>query len=191
MTARLISANGLAAIRGERLLFRDVDVTASSGESLLLRGANGAGKTTLLRVLAGLTRPAEGHVQRTGTFHWIAHRTGLKPHETPREHLRLWSRAWGMPDANLDGLLAEAGLKRPANVPARLLSAGQRQRTALARLRIDPRPLWLMDEPFAALDVDAREALNRDMREHCAAGGAIIAAVHGEVGMDADREVRL
>ena len=191
MTTPLISANGLAAIRGERLLFKEVSLRAGSGETLLLRGSNGAGKTTLLRILAGLTRPAEGDVARSGSFHWIAHRTGLKPHETPREHLRLWARAWGVPAENLDTILAEAGLKRPADVPARLLSAGQRQRTALARLKLDPRPLWLMDEPFSALDVDARAALNRDMREHCAAGGAIIAAVHGDVGMTAGRELRL
>lgn len=191
MTAHLISASGLAAIRGERLLFRDIDIAASDGESVLLRGANGAGKTTLLRILAGLTRPAEGEVRRPGAFHWLAHRTGLKPHETPRAHLRLWAKAWGVPHENLDALLAEAGLKRPGDVPARLLSAGQRQRTALARLKLDPRPLWLMDEPFAALDMDARDALNRDMREHCGAGGAIIAAVHGDVGMAADTEVQL
>lgn len=191
MSAPLINATGLAAIRGERLLFRDVSIAVHGGESLVLRGANGNGKTTLLRILAGLTRPAEGSVTREVGFHWIAHRTGLKPHETPREHLCLWARAWGVPFDNIDSRLAEAGLKRPGDVPARLLSAGQRQRTALARLKLDPRALWLMDEPFSALDVEARAALNRDMREHCAAGGAIIAAVHGDVGLDADREFAL
>ena len=191
MTAPLISASQLAAIRGERLVFQNVDLAAADGESVLLRGSNGSGKTTLLRVLAGLTRPAEGRVSRTAPFHWIAHRSGLKPHESPREHLRLWARAWGVPVENLEAILAEAGLRRPGDVPARLLSAGQRQRTALARLKLDPRPLWLLDEPFSALDIEARKALNRDMREHCTAGGAIIAAVHGDVGMTADREIQL
>ncbi len=191
MTSTLICAYSLAVLRGDRLLFRDISLSAAEGECVLLRGANGAGKTTLLRILAGLTRPSEGRVSRHADFHWIAHRTGLKPNETPRTHLHLWARAWGVRSETVEALLAEAGLSRPCDVPAQMLSAGQRQRTALARLKLDPRPLWLMDEPFSALDNEAREALNRDMREHCAAGGAIIAAVHGDVGMSADREIQL
>ena len=190
MASALLSASDLTALRGERLLFRDLSLSVGEGEAIMLRGANGSGKTTLLRILAGLTRAEVGTVERPAAFHWIAHRSGLKPHETPREHLKLWAKAWGV-DADIDGVLKRQGLSRPADVPARLLSAGQRQRTALARLHLQARPIWLMDEPFSALDVDARAALAADIATHRAAGGAIIAAIHGEPGFEPSGEVVL
>lgn len=191
MTSALLSATHLAAARGERLLFREVSLSLGPGEALVLRGANGAGKTTLLRILAGLTRPEAGKVIRTGPHHWIAHRTGLKPHETPRQHLELWARAWGSDEADIDDVLAAMGLARPADVPARLLSAGQRQRTALGRLKLQHRPVWLMDEPFSALDVDARARLENEIEVHCEGGGAVIAAIHGAPGFAVSGEVAL
>ena len=190
MASALLSASDLTALRGERLLFRNLSLTACDGDALMLRGANGSGKTTLLRILAGLTRAETGTVAHSAPFHWIAHRSGLKPHETPREHLKLWAKAWGA-DADIDGVLKRQGLARPADVPARLLSAGQRQRTALARLHLQSRPIWLMDEPFSALDVDARAVLATDIAAHRAAGGAIIAAIHGEPGFEPSGEMKL
>ncbi|MEO0784949.1 MAG: heme ABC exporter ATP-binding protein CcmA [Pseudomonadota bacterium] len=190
MGEMLLSATDLAAARGERLLFRDISLGFGAGEALVLRGANGAGKTTLLRILAGLTRAEAGEVSRPQPLHWIAHRTGLKPHETPRQHLSLWAKAWGA-EADVDRVLKETGLARPADVPAQLLSAGQRQRTALARLKLQARPVWLMDEPFSALDVDARAALEADIEAHRASGGAVIAAIHGEPGFKPSAEMRL
>lgn len=190
MTAALLSATNLAAARGERLLFRDVSLSVAAGEALVLRGANGAGKTTLLRILARLTRAEAGDVVRPVSFHWMAHRLGLKPHETPRQHLALWAKAWGA-SADVGDVLKAAGLARPADVPARLLSAGQRQRTALARLKLQTRPVWLMDEPFSALDVDARAALEADIAAHRTSGGAVIAAIHGEPGFSPSGELRL
>ena len=83
------------------------------------------------------------------------------------------------------------GLARPADVPARLLSAGQRQRTALARLKLQHRPVWLMDEPFSALDVDARARLENEVEVHCQGGGAVIAAIHGAPGFAASGEIML
>lgn len=186
----LLSASDLTAVRGERLLFSGVSLAVSAGEALVLRGANGSGKTTLLRILAGLTRAEAGTIDRPAPLHWIAHRAGLKPHETPREHLQLWRKAWGA-TADVDGVLKDVGLRRPADVPARLLSAGQRQRTALARLKLQSRPVWLMDEPFSALDVDARAALEADIAAHRAEGGAVIAAIHGEPGFEPSGEVAL
>lgn len=186
----LIAASEITAARGERLLFRGVSLSACPGDAIVLRGANGAGKTTLLRILAGLTRAEAGTVCHAASFHWSGHRTGLKPHETPRQHLALWARSWGA-DADIDAILTVQGLARPADVPARLLSAGQRQRTALARLKLQDRPLWLMDEPFSALDVDARAALEADIAAHRAGGGAVIAAIHGEPGFAPSNEVAL
>lgn len=190
-TDSLISGARLGMIRGERILFRDVSISAGAGEAVILRGPNGAGKTTLLRILAGLTRPEAGAVARGAAHHWVAHRDGLKPHETPRTHLQLWARAWGQGAAGIEPVLDKMGLIRPSDVPARHLSAGQRRRTALARLLLEDRPVWLLDEPLTALDADGRALLLDMIDRHRQAGGAIIAAIHGDAGFPASSEVAL
>ena len=186
----LLTGAGLGMIRGERVLFRDVSLTVEAGEALVLRGANGAGKTTLLRILAGLTRPEAGRVTRDAAHHWIGHREGLKPQETPRGHLKLWTQAWGSP-VSTDSALSRLGLARPADVAGRYLSAGQRRRTALARLLLEDRPVWLLDEPYTALDADGRALVDTLIAEHRAKGGAIIAAIHGQAGFTACRDLVL
>jgi heme exporter protein A len=188
--APLLSASGLGMIRGERVLFRDVSLAVRSGDALVLRGANGTGKTTLLRTLAGLTRPEAGNVGRTDAHHWVGHREGLKPQETPREHLKLWAQAWGA-DAATDSVLTRMGLSRPADVAGRYLSAGQRRRTALARLLLEHRPVWLLDEPYTALDAEGRALVDALIAEHRSKGGAVIAAIHGEAGFAASGEFTL
>lgn len=190
-TGSLIYGENLGMIRGERVLFREVSVGASAGEAVVLRGANGAGKTTLLRILAGLTQPETGSVTRHAAHHWIAHREGLKPHETPREHLQLWARAWGRAQSEIEPILDKMVLIRPSDVPARHLSAGQRRRTALARLLLDNRPVWLLDEPLTALDADGRVLLLDMIDRHRQAGGAVIAAIHGDAGFPATGEVTI
>ena len=177
-------------IRGERVLFREVSVAVRAGDALLLRGANGAGKTTLLRILAGLTRPEAGRVTREAAHHWVGHREGLKPQETPREHLKLWAQAWGS-DAETDSVLTRMGLARPADVAGRYLSAGQRRRTALARLLLEDRPVWLLDEPYTALDADGRKLVDDLIAAHRAKGGAVVAAIHGEAGFAASGDLTL
>lgn len=186
----LISADGLGMIRGERVLFRGISLEVKPGDALVLRGANGTGKTTLLRILAGLTRPEAGCVARRAPLHWFAHREGLKPAETPRAHLALWASAWGS-SADRDAILKRMGLTRPADVPARHLSAGQRKRTAMARLLLQDRPVWLLDEPYTALDAEGRKLVDTLIAEHRAAGGAVIAAIHGEAGFTASSELSL
>ncbi|WP_321487988.1 heme ABC exporter ATP-binding protein CcmA [uncultured Hyphomonas sp.] len=186
----LLSATDLGMIRGERVLFTGVSLSVAPGESLVLRGSNGAGKTTLLRILAGLTRPEAGEVTRNGLHHWFAHREGLKPHETPRTHLGLWAKAWGS-DPDLDSVLARMGLKRPADVPARYLSAGQRRRTALGRLLLEKRPIWMLDEPYTALDAEGRELVLELIEAHLKSGGGVVAAIHGESGFVPASEVVL
>jgi heme exporter protein A len=186
----LLSASGLGMIRGERVLFTGIGLSVEAGQSVVLRGSNGAGKTTLLRILAGLTRPEAGEITRNGAHHWFAHREGLKPHETPRTHLALWAKAWGS-IVDVDDILARVGLKRPAEVPARYLSAGQRRRTALGRLLLEDRPIWLLDEPYTALDSEGRALVLELIEAHLAAGGGIVAAIHGESGFTPSREVVL
>lgn len=178
-------------MRGERILFRGLSLEVGPGEAVILRGANGAGKTTLLRILAGLTQPAAGQVTRSAPWHWLGHRLGLKPGDTPRRHLEVWAMTWGARDADLDALIAAHGLTRAAAVPARLLSAGQRQRLALARLGLQVRPVWLLDEPYTALDRQGRTDMARRIDAHLSAGGAVVAAIHGDADLKAARELHL
>ena len=187
---RLLTASGLGILRGDRVLFEGVSLDVAPGDAVVLRGANGAGKTTMLRVLAGLTRPEVGAVSRDGFHHWVGHREGLKPHETPRTHLELWAQAWGA-DADIDTILNEMGLSRPADVAARYLSAGQRRRTALARVLLETRPIWLLDEPFTALDSEGQTRVLSMVAAHRQRGGAVVAAVHGDVGLMWSREILL
>ncbi len=186
----LIKGIDLGAVRGERVLFCDVSVRAKVGDLILLRGANGSGKTTLLRQLAGLSEPQAGQVERMTPHHWIGHTNGLKAHETPRSHLRHWARTWGSA-ADIDVILEDMAMTRPADVPCRMLSAGQKRRTALARLKLQDREVWLLDEPFNALDTDGQKLLVEMIEAHCTAGGAVIAALHGDVPVQASGEVLL
>lgn len=186
----LIRADALTAFRGERRLFEGLDLTLSPGQAIVLRGANGAGKTTLLRILAGLTRPETGRVVWHGSFHWIGHREGLKPNETPRSHLRLWAQAWGS-RADTGAILAGMALRRAADVQARYLSAGQRRRAALARLQLEERPVWLLDEPYTALDKESRSRLDDSISAHLAGGGGVIASMHDHPGFGLAGEVVL
>lgn len=186
----LIQGRNLGAVRGERVLFRDVSVAAQPGDLILLRGANGSGKTTLLRQLAGLSPSQAGQVERTGAHHWIGHTNGLKAHETPRTHLEHWARVWGS-DTDIGAILKQMGLRRPSEVPSGMLSAGQKRRTALARLKLISRKLWLLDEPFNALDTDGQAFLAEMIVAHRAAGGAVIAALHGAAPVEATGELVL
>ena len=188
--AALIQGSDLGAIRGERVLYRGVSVEVAPGELVLLRGANGSGKTTLLRQLAGLSEPQSGKIERTGLHHWIGHTNGLKAYETPRSHIAHWARVWGS-EADVDLILNEVGLNRPADVPCRMLSAGQKRRTALARLLLEQRKLWLLDEPFNALDTDGQVLLAEMIDAHRQEGGAVLAALHGSAPVEATREITL
>ena len=189
-TGSLISGEGLGIMRGERVLFRDVSLSAGPGEAIVLRGPNGAGKTTLLRILAGLTKPEAGRVT-SAAFHWLSHREGLKPDETPERHLQRWAKAWGADAGLIDGVIDRVELDLPRDVPARLLSAGQRRRAALGRLMLVDRPVWLLDEPFSALDGDGRTLIQTLIAEHRKGGGAVVTAIHGEAGFEATGEVVL
>ena len=185
-----IKADNLGIMRGERVLFRDVSLQLGAGEVVLLRGANGAGKTTLLRCLAGLTRPETGTVSAE-PFHWVSHRSGVKPHETPIDHLYTWAGVFGTSKPAVPAVAKKMGLERAQHVAGVRLSAGQRRRTALGRTLLQHRPIWLLDEPFAALDTGGRALLLDMIAEHRAGGGSVIAAVHGDVNIPAAHEVSL
>jgi heme exporter protein A len=158
-----LTAEKLACARGERKLFEQLSFRVTAGQALAVEGANGAGKTSLLRLLAGFLSPAAGRIvmkigdaqsddaeERGKQVGWLGHHDGLKPQLTVREQLAFYAGLYAKPaDA---AVLEQVGLTRQADLPCRYLSAGQKRRLALARLLVSQRPLWLLDEPFAALD---------------------------------------
>jgi heme exporter protein A len=183
----MLTISGLSVSRGERVLFRDLAFSLTSGEVVALTGANGAGKTSLLRALAGFLRPDAGTVvfaaadageARTRHLHWLGHLDGLKGARRARDELEFQARWFG---ADADGIAAAVdvlALEPLLDLEVRQLSAGQRRRFAFARLVAAPRPLWLLDEPMAPLDARWRAAVGVLMQAHVDKGGAVLAAVH-------------
>ncbi|MEO1473607.1 MAG: heme ABC exporter ATP-binding protein CcmA [Pseudomonadota bacterium] len=184
----LIEASGLGAMRGERVLFTRQALSLARGGICLLRGANGSGKTTFLRLIAGLIPLETGKLNLNGGLHWLGHADGLKPHETPRRHLKHWARAWGS-DADISEILETIGLASAADVAANGLSAGQRRRTVFGRLLLETRAVWLLDEPFSALDDSGKRMAAGLISEHCKTGGGVVAAVHGDVPLTGHTEL--
>lgn len=180
----VLEVENLAATRGYRVLFEGLRLRVTGGEAVELRGPNGSGKSTLLRILAGLTRPAAGalklaHGKEEAARHYLGHADAIKPNETAQQQARFWARFFGQADAAADAALARMGLASRADVPGRGLSAGQKRRLALVRLLVDPRPVWLLDEPTAGLDVQGRGLMDELVAEHLAGGGLVVAAMHG------------
>ena len=186
-----LTIENLSLARGERTLFAGLDLSVAAGEAAALTGANGAGKTSLLRAVAGFLRPVEGEIRferagapveaedaRAGALHLLGHHDGLKPGRTAGEELAFWAAWTGASPAGLDEAVGAFDLTPLLGLEVRKLSAGQRRRLALARLIAAPRPLWLLDEPFAPLDAARRDLLGRLMATHLAGGGMILAAVH-------------
>jgi heme exporter protein A len=194
-----LSASGLGCIRGFRSVFTSINFELSSGEALALTGPNGSGKSSLLRLVAGLLRPAAGRILLEGgaeerglaeQAHYLGHLDAFKPALTVAENLGFWMRYLGDAGGTTAPALGSVGLSALADLPAGYLSAGQRRRLSLARLSAVPRPIWLLDEPTAALDAAGQERLGALMQGHLAEGGIILAATHGPLGIEA-RELRL
>ena len=187
-TATALSAHRLACRRGDRTLFSGLDLTLHAGEIVWLRGANGQGKTSLLRLLAGLSTPAEGRLERSPVERlYIAHANALKDDLTALESLRFLSRLQGgiVTPAALDDALRRFGLATRRHAPVRTLSQGQRRRVALARLCLAaPGTLWLLDEPFDALDAEGVRVLNQLLIEHAARGGCALLTSHLPLQLD-------
>jgi heme exporter protein A len=185
--AKVLAAEDVAVFRGERLVFRDFSFTVPTGGALLLVGPNGSGKSTLLRLLAGLVRPAAGRVLWDGAdalsdiaghgrrVAYLGHQDAVKPGLTLTENLRFAATVSGR---SIAAALSAVGLEALAGLPARMLSAGQKRRLALARLALSAAPLWLLDEPTLGLDTGAIERFGASLAAHRAAGGIVVAATH-------------
>ena len=195
----------LACQRGDRLLFSGLSFSLEAGTLLHVRGHNGSGKTTLLRTLCGLLPPDAGvilwngeQVRRLGEdFHrdtlYFGHLNGIKSDLTAIENLRVAAILDGdrAPEAAILDALEEMGLAGFEDLPTKVLSQGQKKRVALARLTLSRAPLWILDEPFTALDVDAVDRLQLLIAEHVAQDGLVILTTHQEVPLTSGQIRRL
>ena len=182
---------GLACERDWRMLFEHLDMQVRSGDMLQISGPNGSGKTSLLRLLAGLMQPTQGEVLLNGkplaeqgselarNLVWIGHAAGIKDLLTPEENLT-WLCALHRPASRetIWQALEAVGLRGFEDVPCHTLSAGQQRRVALARLYLDSPPLWILDEPFTALDKQGVAQLEAHLARHCEQGGMVVLTTH-------------
>jgi heme exporter protein A len=191
----------LTCVRGERTLFSGLNCSLDKGSLLRVAGPNGSGKTSLLRILCGLADPAEGEVRWAGTavrrsreeysrqLVYLGHANGVKDELTARENLEITCVLSGAAttEASRAGALSQLGLDACADLPVRLLSQGQCRRVALARLPLALKcPLWVLDEPFTALDAAAVASIQELMRTHLRAGGSLVLTSHQDVAITAD-----
>lgn len=200
----MLSGIDLACQRGGRQLFQDVSLQIRAGEVLHLTGANGAGKTTLLRILSGLTLPEAGRIEWQGQpiddiredyyqeLLYVGHAHALHADLTPAENLQhLMQLHQAVDTKDMHAALHEVGLGERLDVPAKYLSQGQKRRIGLARLLLSDASLWLLDEPFAALDVRAIDWLNQKILQHCANGGMVILTTHQELILEEHVVIKL
>lgn len=174
----IVSASGLACVRGGRRLYAGLSFTVAAGESLRVIGPNGVGKSSLIRQICGLLPCNEGTLDAGGAIALADERSALDSEKTLIRALAFWAEMDGISDARLRAALDLLALTPLADLPVRMLSTGQRKRAALARVFASDAPLWLLDEPGNGLDGAALSALGVAMDAHVAGGGAIIAASH-------------
>ncbi|MBN9310977.1 heme ABC exporter ATP-binding protein CcmA [Devosia sp.] len=178
-----VTVRGLGVSRGERVLFADLSFEVQAGGVLLLRGPNGVGKSTLLMTLAGIVRPDAGEIEGIGRedVHLLTYQSGLKGRLSVSENLQFWRDMNGATGTQLDEALERVGIGGLAGLEAGYLSSGQLRRLALARLLVSARPVWLLDEPSAALDAAGERLLGALIDAHRGAGGIVIVATHHDL----------
>jgi len=184
-----LQISGVALQRGFRRLVSDFDLTCEPGDIIALQGPNGSGKTTLLRAIAGFHAPAAGRItlsrlqgaeiEEPGeVLSFLGHQDPIKAGEKLIDQLRFWADLCGASRDRVAETLARVGLSKQADLQGGVLSAGQRKRAALARLLLEDRAIWLLDEPASPLDQEGRALLGALLDQHAKKGGIILAAVH-------------
>ncbi|MEH6610607.1 MAG: cytochrome c biogenesis heme-transporting ATPase CcmA [Halioglobus sp.] len=176
----LLSAQNLSLERGGRQLFDGLSFDVLPSQLIQIDGANGAGKTSLLRILAGLSRYGfEGQISRPAVPLFLGHQSAVKGLLSPRENLAWHIAGAAEPsDAEIDEALAQVGLYGYEDTPSHALSAGQHRRVNIARLFLSVSPLWLLDEPFTAIDAAGVAAIEALLQQHLQGGGAVVLSSH-------------
>ena len=203
----MLEVRSLECMRGDHRLFTNLSFSLQGGELLRLRGSNGSGKTSLLRTVCGLLEPSEGQVMWKGknilsqrdefnnALTYLGHHNGIKAELTGFENLRLSNVLSGnnVSDDRIYDALVQIGLGGREDLPTQVLSQGQKRRVALARLLLSEAELWILDEPFTALDVAAVDMLSKLIEGHLQKGRMVMFTTHQEVGIRAGevREVDL
>lgn len=201
----MLEISNLECIRGDRTLFSDLSFKLGAGELLYLHGHNGSGKTTLLRTICGLFKPAQGAISWDGEkinaldeeycreVVYLGHHNGIKNDLTGLENLRVSATLDGdeIEDESLWDALAKMGLAGFEDLPTMVLSQGQKRRVALARLLLNNSKLWVLDEPFTALDVAAVDLLQSIIADHVGGGGMVLLTTHQEVKLTSGQVRRL
>jgi len=194
----MLEVRNLECVRGDHRLFVGLDFTLQAGELLHLRGSNGSGKTSLLRTICGLMSPSAGEVLWQGEnvrshreaynsgLTYIGHQGGIKDDLTALENLQLHCRLFGInvTEERILDALQQIGLRGREDLPSKVLSQGQKRRVALARLLIHTTKLWVLDEPFNALDVGAVSLLRGLITQHLDAGGLAVLTTHQLIDFD-------
>jgi heme exporter protein A len=195
----MLEVLNLGCVRGTRRLFKGLNFVAKAGELVEVRGPNGSGKTSLLRIVCGLAAPAEGEVRWQGkiirslgeeyfaAIAYVAHQNGVKDELSALENLHISARVAGnnISKNEAEAILERIGLGNQSHLPARLLSAGQRRRVALARLPASGATLWILDEVLTSLDDAAVELARQLIGNHLNKGGMAIVATHQDLGVSA------
>jgi heme exporter protein A len=199
----MLSAHSLTCVRGTRPLFSGLDFSVGAGNWVQIRGPNGAGKTSLLRLLAGLSQPEEGQVRWNGEpvgsedfrreLMYLGHRAAVKEDLTALENLEFSAAMDGVDLARDDAekALVRFGLAGREDLPVRFLSAGQKRRVLLAQTVARPAKLWILDEPFTALDVKAVDFLSHLIADHVKAGGIAVLTSHQAIPLPPGQVVDL
>ena len=201
----MLEVINLTCVRGTRRLFRDLNFSAHEGELIELRGPNGSGKTSLLRILCGLAAPAAGEVRWNGqgirslaeeysaSVAYLGHQNAVKDELSALENLRISSAVSGkrLDKSEAQQILSRVGLSEQQNLPARVLSAGQRRRLGMTRLLTSPAKLWILDEVLTSLDSSAMDLSREFIGNHLQQNGIAIVATHQDLNMGGARGQRL
>lgn len=199
----LLQASNLTCIREDRILFEDLNISVSPGEIIQVEGPNGAGKTSLLRILAGLSVPSEGFISYCGNkitkcqeafnldLLYLGHQVGIKGELTAQENLSFNLAISGLAVENTEQTLEDVGLLGFEDNLASHLSAGQHRRIALAKLWQSKAKIWILDEPFTAIDKKGVQELETRMLEHAQNGGIVILTTHQDLHMSEEHYKKL